>query len=302
MVGGSREGVLLVAHGTIRELGELPEFLAAIRRGRPPTDDLLREMCRRYSAIGASPLVETTLGQARALAAQVGLPVLVGMRFGRPPLREALLGALQLGLSQLTVIPMAPYSVPVYAKVVRDALESLRQEGEGRALDLRDVGPWGESPRLVLAHAELIRRCLPEGVPANAALILTAHSLPLATVRGGDDYPNTLRRCGEQIGLQLGVPVEFAYQSQGADGGQWLEPSLDQVMGQCAERGARGVVVAPFGFLSEHVETLYDLDIEARRQAVALGIDFLRVPALGLDSGLVSTLVELVSSARNVTP
>jgi ferrochelatase len=150
--------------------------------------------------------------------------------------------------------------------------------------------PWGTHEALVRAHAEAIQPHLAPGT----ALVLTAHSLPLSVIRGGDGYQTQVEASARAVGAALGVEVELAYQSQGFDGGEWLGPSLLGALERARERGVRRIAVAPFGFLGEHVETLYDLDIEARARADELGLELVRVPALGVASGLIDALEDLV--------
>ncbi len=293
----STDGVLLVAHGTVGELEDLPSFLLEIRRGRTPSLELVEQMRQRYEAIGGSPFLRETLEQGAALARALGVPVLGGMRFGSPRLAEALQGAASLGLRRLFVLPMAPYSVGLYAADAQRAKEALASEERIRHLELVPVRPWGTHPRLVAAHLEQIRSHAARALTDSAELFLTAHSLPLAVIRAGDDYAQQTAQACERIGEGLGYPTQLVYQSQGADGGEWLGPSVAQALQRSAERGAREVIVCPFGFLCEHVETLYDLDIEAAAQARALGLQMTRVPALGTAARAIAAMAEVVREA-----
>jgi ferrochelatase len=128
---------------------------------------------------------------------------------------------------------------------------------------------------------------------AESALVLTAHSLPTAAIAAGDPYEGQVRSSAEAIGRALGTDYRLAFQSQGADGGPWLGPDLKQTLRELAETGVRRVVVAPFGFLAEHVETLYDLDVEAVEWARELGLRFERVGALNDDATLVEALAHV---------
>ena len=284
-------GVLLTSHGTVRDLDEIPGFLARIRAGRPVPPALVEETRRRYALIGGSPLLRVTQEQAALVERRTRLPTLVGMRLADPSLDEALERAEELGLTRLVVVPLAPYSVHVYAAAAEAARQRRLEQG-GKPPELTAVEPWGTHPRLVAAHAEAIRARLK---PASR-LILTAHSLPLVALRGGDPYDRLVRESAAALGRDLDAPYELAFQSQGADGGEWLGPSLRQALESARAAGVKRVVLAPFGFLSEHVETLYDLDIEARGWCHELGLELDRVPALGLAPGLVDTLVELVKA------
>lgn len=290
------EGVLLVAHGTITELDDLVPFLTAIRRGRPPSESLVEEIRRRYEQIGGSPLLTTTRQQADALATLVHQPVFVGMRFGRPSIEQALGDAWEQGVRGLTVLPMAPYSVQLYSDEVSVRQRAMQgQPGEG--IRLTRVAAWGSHPGLVNAHVENIRERAGDLLLRGASLVLSAHSLPMRVIEAGDSYAREVESSKEAIARAIGLDVELGYQSQGADGGRWLGPDLKDVVSSLANRGKRHIVVAPFGFLCDHVETLYDLDVELRRHTDALGVTFDRVPALGVHPGLMTTLGELVGSA-----
>jgi protoporphyrin/coproporphyrin ferrochelatase len=285
----TRAGALLLAHGTVSDLDEIPAFLTRIRHGRPPPAELVAETRRRYQLIGKSPLLEVTREQAAQVESRIGLPVLVGMRLSAPSVETAMERAVALGLERLAVVPLAPFSVHVYEGDAERVASGLRERGV-RVPELHLAPPWGTHDALVRAHAQTIQPHLKPGT----LLVLTAHSLPLSVIREGDAYQTQVQASARAIGAALGVEAELAYQSQGFDGGEWLGPSLLETLERARERGVRRVAVAPFGFLGEHVETLYDLDIEARAQADALGLELIRVPALGAAPGLVDALEDLV--------
>jgi len=284
-------GVLLTSHGTVRDLEEIPAFLARIRAGRPVPPALAEETRRRYALIGGSPLLRVTQEQAALVERRTRLPTLVGMRLAEPTLDEALERAEELGLARLVVVPLAPYSVHVYSAAAEAARQRRLEQG-GKPPELVPVTAWGTHPRLVAAHAEAIRARLKPG----SRLILTAHSLSLVALRAGDPYEQLVGESAAAVGRALDAPYELAFQSQGADGGEWLGPSLRQALEKARAEDVKRVVLAPFGFLSEHVETLYDLDVEARGWCAELGLELERVPALGTAPGLIDTLVDLVKA------
>ncbi len=283
----TRDAVMLVAHGTVTDLDDLPEFVRNIRRGRPPPEGLVEELRRRYEAIGGSPLLEITARQGRALAAELGVPVLTAMRLWHPGLEDVLGDAAARGYERVCVLPLAPFSVHVYHDAAERSLAAIRDSLE-RVPELARVEPWGTEPAFVEAHAARIERAL--GAAGEAALILTAHSLPSRAIAAGDPYADQVGACAKAVGERLGRAYRLAYQSQGADGGDWLGPDVKSTLEQLRADGARSVVVAPIGFPAEHVETLYDLDIEAAAQARALGLEWRRVAALDDDPGLVQAL------------
>lgn len=272
-----------MAHGTVHNLDDLPEFLLRIRHGRPASDALLSEMKARYSAVGGSPHLEETVAQARALEARAGLETRTAMRLWRPTVQEV--------TSDLTpddeviLVPLAPYSVAVYERAARAELE--QRTG---APTLRCVKPWGHANELIKAQAASILQALTDFPSHSTEVILTAHSLPRAIVDAGDRYALEFESAAAQVAAALGRSSSVAYQSQGAGGGEWLGPTLEETIRAARAGGKTHVVVAPIGFLSEHIETLYDLDIEAREQAEALGLVFARVSTLRTDPGLIDTL------------
>jgi ferrochelatase len=285
------DAVLLLAHGTIAQMSELREFLTRIRRGRAPSDELLAEMQQRYDAIGGSPLLQRTHAQAAALSHTLDMPCAVAMRLWPPGVEEVLPELQRRGAERVCLLPLAPFSTQVY----NDAALAAAQQLPGFAqLRFAACGAWGEHPRFVRAQAELIRRHLPDR-PCD--LILTAHSLPMSIIAGGDPYASQSAAAARAIERELGRPATLAYQSEGAGGGEWLGPSLEHCLDRAAARGSRTVAVAPFGFLAEHVETLYDLDIEARALAESKGLEFVRVPALDDDPEFIAALAEIASTA-----
>ena len=299
---GPNEGVVLVAHGTVSSLDELPEFLKSVRRGRPAPDALVAEMRRRYEAIGGSPLLEATRAQATALARALDAPVLVAMRLWRPPVEQTLYAAAELGLERVVILPMAPFSVHVYWQAALACLRAVTAELGVRAPKLVSVEPWGLEPDFVIAHAELIERALARADP-KSALLLTAHSLPRKVIEGGDPYAEQVAKTAAAIAEKLDRGYELVYQSQGDEGGPWLGPDLPEMFSRIARTGAKSVVVAPIGFLAEHVETLYDLDIEAVRLAREHGLELVRVPALGTHPGLIRALARVAERAvANIPP
>lgn len=289
------DAVLLVAHGTVSRSDDIPAFLLRIRGGRPVSDSLVAEVRRRYQRIGKSPLLDVTRAQAAALEQRLGVPVFVGMRLWDPSIESALEEAARRGIRRLVMIALAPFSVHVYWQALQRAREAVFS-GTRVPPTLLRVDPWGTHPHFVRAHAELIATYVPPDVP----LVLTAHSLPLVAIHNGDPYETQVRESAEAVAAALGRPYQLAFQSQGADGGDWLGPDLNTVLAGLSEDGETDVALAPFGFLAEHVETLYDLDVEAKDLAESLGLKLFRVPAIGLADGLIEALAELAENAARV--
>jgi protoporphyrin/coproporphyrin ferrochelatase len=289
---------VLIAHGTIGSLDELPEFLLEIRRGRPVPAELLNEMRHRYELIGHSPLLEHSGRQAAALAELSGRECRVAMRLSQPRFSTVISGL--DSNTGICLIPMAPFSVSIYGDAARSELDKLPAAERPH---LVCVEPWGVHSSLIDAYVHGIDAVLKAGPEANSGdlsrvgVILSAHSLPSWIISSGDRYAELFNATCELVRSRLNVDLSVCYQSQGADGGAWLGPNLFDTMHGCAQRGLKDIVVAPIGFLSEHIETLYDLDIEAQTQAKELGLNFHRVPTLGTAPGLIRALNDAAQAA-----
>jgi protoporphyrin/coproporphyrin ferrochelatase len=272
-VGRVVPAVLLTCHGTVEDTADVPGFLANIRRGRPTPPELVDEVVRRFRHIGGSPLMRITREQGAALEARLGLPVRVAGRLWGPYPAEVLAQLADEGIDAVVSLPLAPQSVGVYHAAVRQAAAAIP------ALRLEEAPPWGLEPALVEAFEEAILEALarfPAASRAAVPILLTAHSLPSKIVDAGDPYEREFRAMAAAVAARLaprGNPVSVAFQSQGATGDAWLGPDLPASFARLREEGARDVLVAPIGFVAEHVETLYDLDVEAKKLAADAGFD-----------------------------
>ncbi len=292
--------VLLLGHGTIENLDDLPAFLSNIRRGRPTPSELVTEIRRRYASIGGSPLLGITRELAVLVAARLETRVRVAMRFWHPFAKDVLAEASRAGCTELRVVPLAPYSGPVYAAEMQRVAGELRKEGvEPPALLC--APNWGREPALIDAFASALVDALarlPEDRRGKAHVLFSAHSLPLAVVRQGDPYPDEVRATAEAVATRatLTNPWRVVYQSQGATADPWLGPDVRETLRNVAATGATDVVFCPIGFLSDHIEILYDLDIEARAQAGEAGLSFARTESLNALPGM-ATAIAAVAEA-----
>jgi ferrochelatase len=293
--------VVASAHGTVERDDDVPAFVTAIRHGRPASGEIVQEVARRLRLIGGSPLLRITRAQANALEASLGLPVVVGMRFSKPTLEDALAEALRHAPARIISLPLAPQSVHVYHAALRAAAARLASSGASVPIVV-EVPPYGLAPALVAAHAE----CIDEGLYTFAGeardkvpVVLSAHSLPTRVITSGDSYERDFRAMSDAIAARCGGArvYRIAFQSQGMDGGDWLGPTLEQTFSALRREGHRSVLVAPVGFLSDHVETLYDLDIEARALATSMGLSFGRAPSLNARGALIEALADVVRLA-----
>ncbi len=278
--------VLLVSHGTVDDLDDLPAFVTNVRRGQPPDAELVAELRRRYDAIGGcSPLNAINARVAGKLAARLGVRTVWASRLWRPYVRDVLADVARDGVDRVAVVPLAQHSTHVYGQDARRAAEALGGVTVSCAPD------WGRTAALLDAFARRIRATL--GDPGATTVILTAHSLPRVVVERGDPYERDVRAAAAALGERLGAGVRtvVAFQSQGfGKPGEWLGPDLGTVIAEAAARGDRRVVVAPVGFLADHVEILYDLDIEAAAMARDRRLAWARVPSLNDDEDFIDVL------------
>jgi ferrochelatase len=297
-----REAILATCHGSVDSLEDLPGFLSNIRHGHPAPPEVVDEVTRRYRAVGGSPLMRISGEQAAALEARVGVPVRVAGRLWRPMPAEVLAELKAQGFTRIVSLPLAPQSVHVYHASVKAAAAPL-------GLEVVEVPSYGLEPAIVDAGVEVVdealaaiveggdgsaSRLVDEGERARTPVILSAHSLPKRVIDAGDPYEKDFRAMAGAVAARLearGTPVRICFQSQGMGGGAWLGPDLPTTLGELAASGATTVVIAPIGFVADHVETLFDLDIEAQQIAKEKGIArLLRAPAFNTRPRFVDAL------------
>jgi ferrochelatase len=284
------DAVVLVSHGTVDDLDDLPAFVTNVRRGHPPGAELVAELRRRYAAIGGrSPLNDINTELARKLAAVLGVPVALANRLWKPSVREVLARLAEEGATRIAIVPLAQYSAHVYA-------DDARRAAEGTGLQLACAPDWGSTEALCAAFAKRILAALAGQDLARTTVVMTAHSLPKAVVLHGDPYEREVRAAATAVAAKLGpVRTAVAFQSQGMSGapGDWLGPDLPTTLDEAKARGDALVVFAPIGFLADHVEILYDLDIEAAALARDRGIQTARSASPNADDDMVSVLAEV---------
>lgn len=292
-------GVLLAAHGTPESLDQMPEYLRLVRGGRPPSSELVDEMRHNYAAIGGrSPLTDITRAQAEALRAALGgMPVLVGMRNWAPFIADALEEARGAGLAEVLVVPMAPQYSSLSVAKYRQAAEAARPAN----LVLRFVDSWHADPGLLDAFAERVREALASG-PADA-VVFTAHSLPRSAIDAGDPYAEQVKATASGVAARAGLSgYEQAWQSAGRTPEPWLGPSLEERLQALAAQGRTDVLVAPIGFVCDHTEVLYDIDVQAREFARAKGIRLRRTESLNTSPSFIRALAAVVRRCWDAQP
>jgi ferrochelatase len=289
-----------MALGGPDSLDNVEPYLLDLRGGRATPPELVEEIRERYRATGGrSPVLDITRELAAKLEARRPVKVFVGLRHWHPFIAEAWAEVIEYAPERVVGICLAPqYSAMTVGKYV-ERLADARTEVGGGELPLSTVRSWATHPGLVAALAERIDQALrrfPEGERAAVPVLFTAHSLPERILRDGDAYPDEVRATMEAVIVRLpaGQPTAFAFQSQGRSPEPWLGPEVEPTLDRLAAGGVPGVVIAPIGFLSDHVETLYDIDIEFRARADKLGLRLERMAMLNASDALADTLAALV--------
>lgn len=296
--------ILLMAMGGPDSLENVEPFLMDVRGGRPTPPELVAEIRERYRATGGkSPAVGITKELAVKLEQRLNesdrarYRVYVGLRHWHPFIKEAYVELLNDIPEQVIGLCLAPQqsslSTGAYRKKVEEARSSLQS-----TCPVSYVGSWHRDPGLIAAIVEHIQQALlkfPADARATAPVLFTAHSLPERIVAMKDPYPDEVRGTVQAVTALLGDrPTSFAYQSQGRSGESWLGPTVESVIQELAHEGRKQVLVAPIGFLCDHVETLYDIDIELKQFAAGLGLHLERIAMLNDSTALVDTLASVL--------
>ena len=270
-----------------------------ITGGRPVPDAVIAEVKHRYGLIGKSPLTEITLAQAAALQRETGLPVHVGMRNWRPFIADAVRQIVSDGVERVAAICLAPQNSSTSTGLYRKAMMTEMKPD----ISVQFVESWHDHPLLVQAFAEKLEAawrnaCQELGAPVP--VIFTAHSVPMRTIQAGDPYERQASETARLVGAKVpGLAPElqrFAFQSQGMSGGPWLGPTVETAVLELKRQGHHGVLMAPIGFVCDHVEVLYDVDIGFRQFATELGLKFWRTESLNASPTLIKALAALVAS------
>lgn len=285
--------VVLCCHGTVEREEDIAAFVTNIRRGRPAPDHVVEEVTARFRQIGGSPLMRISHEQAQALEARLALPVRAAARLWHP-YPDAVLAELKAtGVQRVISLPLAPQSTHIYNAVVTKAADKLDMQ-------VVPAPSYGTEPLLVKAFADAISEAYAQLTVPHAeelAIVLSAHSLPQIILDRGDPYERDFRAMADAVAAELtkrGMgehPLRVAFQSQGMGGGDWLGPDLLYTFGELSELGVKQLLMAPIGFVAEHVETLYDIDIEAKNLAQKMDINTLvRMPPMDTRTGFIDAL------------
>jgi ferrochelatase len=294
-----KHALLILAYGTPQNLDDMEAYLTDVREGRKPSPELVGEMKHRYSLIGKSPLNEITFQQAAAVEAELarrGRPrkAYVGMRHWTPWIRDTVARMHADGVEDAAAIVMAPHystmSIGKYKKRVEEA-----QAAAGSAIPVRFVDAWWQQPKLQAAVLANIRDGLERLAGRKTKLIFSAHSLPTRILKMGDPYDDQLKANAAELAARIpGADWTFAYQSAGASPEPWLGPSVVETLPDLARQGYEAVLVAPIGFVCDHVEILYDLDMEAKEAARAQGLVLDRIVSLNANPLFVEAVADAV--------
>jgi len=280
-----------MAHGTPDSLDEMPEYLRLVRGGRPASAELIAEMRHNYEAIGGrSPLTEITVAQAETLGRRLGadLPVVVGMRNWRPFIKDALDGLASRGIERVIGVPMAPQFSTLSVQKYVDAAQAALPAG----LRFEPVTSFHAHPLLLQAFAERVRDA---AIRADEHVIFTAHSLPARVIEAGDVYAAEVAATARGVADRAGITrYEIAYQSAGRTPEPWIGPDLGDLVAARAKGGARNFVVVPVGFVCDHTEILFDIDIQAARTARESGASLRRTTSLNTSPTFIAALEQIV--------
>jgi len=288
-----------MAYGSPSQPEEIPAYFADIREGRPVSQEAVDELTERYRRIGGrSPLDEITEAQRAGLQRELGLPVFVGMKHWRPRIAEAVEAALEGGAGTLVGLVLAPHYSRLSIAGYRERLENAL---EGRA-ELVFVESWHDYGPFLDVLSDRVRGF-------DGHVVFTAHSLPARILQDGDPYRDQLLETSRLVAERAGLPANdldhklgwsFAFQSASSTGEPWLGPDVLEELERLAANGVRRVLICPVGFVSDHLEILWDLDIEARERAAELGLELDRIQSLNDDPAFLRALAGVVQKALPV--
>jgi len=297
-------GLLVMSYGTARDLDDVEAYYTHIRGGRAPAPELVDELRERYRAIGGrSPLLQITDAQIRALEAALnaGPPpgtafrAWGGMKHQSPYIEDAVAAMAADGVREGIGLVLAPH----YAGMsVGEYQRRAREAGEAHGVRFAFVDSYHDHPGFVAFVAERVREALdrlPPGVRDGAPVVFSAHSLPERIVAGGDPYPKQLQETADAVAARLGLRSYLtAWQSAGRTPEPWLGPDLVEVLRDLAGQGCTAVVSCPVGFVADHLEVLFDVDVEAQGAARQAGLILVRTRSPNDDPAFIAVLADVV--------
>jgi protoporphyrin/coproporphyrin ferrochelatase len=288
-----KSAVVLMAYGSPERLSDVPAYYADIRGGRPIAPELLDDLVERYRRLGiedSSPLNAITEQTRAALEAELDLPVFTGMKHWTPRIADAADAAVAAGAEEIAGLVLAPHYSALSIAGYRDQLERAL----ARRAELRFVESWHDEPGFIEFLAGRVR-----GVDAH--VVFTAHSLPARIIAAADPYRDQLLETSRLVAEAAGLEAwSFSFQSESPTGEPWLGPDILDHLESLHRQGVRRVLVCPVGFVSDHLEIRWDLDVEAQEKAVELGLDLERIEMPNADPQFVGTLAGIVRRALSV--
>ncbi len=294
----AKTAVLLLAHGSPENPDQVPEFLRYVTGGRPLPPTVVEEIRHRYSLIGFSPLPCWTLLQADQLSQSLQMPVFVGMRNWKPFIGDVVKALSSQGYERVIAICLAPQNSRTSVGLYRSAVV-----GDGNLpFKMEFVEEWHDQPLLVKAFAEKLRAGWEKASAESGAklpVIFTAHSVPARTITEGDPYERQSKETADLVAKEAGLSATdwmFAFQSQGMSGGSWIGPTVEDTIRNLKAKGHSGVFLHPIGFVCDHVEVLYDIDIAFKQFAEKEGMRLWRAESLNGSRTLTAALAEVVRS------
>ena len=288
-----KSAVVLMAYGSPERLKNVPAYYADIRGGRPIAPEHLADLVERYRRLGiedSSPLNAITEQTRAALEGELGLPVFTGMKHWTPRIADAAEAAVSAGAEQIVGLVLAPHYSALSIAGYREQLERALA---GRA-DLLFVERWHDEPGFVELLAARVRG-------ADAHVVFTAHSLPARIIEAGDPYRDQLLETSLLVAGAAGLSAwSFSFQSESPTGEPWLGPDILDHLESLHRQGVESVLVCPVGFVSDHLEIRWDIDVEAQEKAAELGLRLERIEMPNADPGFVKTLAGIVERALSV--
>jgi protoporphyrin/coproporphyrin ferrochelatase len=283
--------VILMAYGSPSQIEDIPAYLADIREGKPVSKHAVEELVDRYRRIGGrSPLDDFTEAQRAALADALGLPVYVGMKHWRPRIAQAVEAALAGGAERIVGLVLAPH----YSRLSIAGYRSRLEEALAGRAELVFVESWHDHEPFLDVLADRVRG-------TEAHVVFSAHSLPERILSMGDPYRDQLLETSRLVSERAALSSwSFAFQSASSTGEPWLGPDILEELDRLHGEGVLSVLVCPIGFVSDHLEILWDLDIAARERADELGLELDRIRSLNDDDAFITGLAELVREALSV--
>ncbi|MCY0888385.1 MAG: ferrochelatase [Alicyclobacillaceae bacterium] len=294
-------GLLVMAYGTPRSREEILPYYTHIRRGRAPSAEQLDDLTRRYESIGGvSPLAEITIRQAEGLARLLnedgGRPVqlYIGLKHASPFIEDAVEAMHRDGIEECVGIVLAPHYSTMSIQSYQNSAKAKAEQLGGPKLRLIDN--WHMNPLFLDLLADRVTEGLRRfSQPDKVTTVFSAHSLPERILTVGDPYPAQLRESGEAVAKKLGlVHYDFAWQSAGQTGEPWLGPDILDKLRELAQNGIDNVLSCSQGFVADHLEVLYDIDIEAQAVAKELGLHLERTRQLNDDPAFLKALQSVV--------